>query len=657
MAYVTKYYNTFENAAGKTIKLELQYNGFAGTATEVKLTSCSLSYPDGDLTKEAGIKRSQLNFSIYTNTPEIYRTTTATECRVVLSVNGVVNWYGWLDNPSSNFAFLDNVNLQLNAKDGLHLLESVDNNWLLNFGTNGFNTPVDIIAKALSYTELDLDFFTWIDIYPDTFPVRGAGGDTIGANDPMDSFNIHNTVFQEGMREYNDPFQALNKLCQSFNAIFFQARGQWHFVYIEDWIRNLGLTGTQWDYLGVAQSYAEYARERIYVGRTRDSFIINEDALLGNLRPAKKVTTSFDYREPVAVIKNLDLNDTTGTVSSGSGFVLYSLANWTNVSNSVYARSEVDADGNEQSRRMIFSGGGNIQSAAGLVGSGDYFTLGFNMFKSTESFSFGLRVINVTGVTTTYYYLMADGKWQTGTSSWTLIGLGTTPFDTRINLSNVDPIPANGLMEIYFSSTGNSVVWNISIDYTYKPLNKFLASGYYHEASQAIEFKTNYEKGLYISDTTGVGVRGAMLLKTVITPLQYWKHRSITEKLLFSKIINRALYKCNYRNFYTLECAIKFNYDGNYIFSPLNTFFFDELDNLEFMCSTIEVDLINDTSNATFVELLNISDSDDFDAVGTEIFRYRDFKIERNTLFDETPPDKRKGVIGFLFKLFLGEEF
>ncbi|HEY9705919.1 MAG TPA: hypothetical protein V6C58_26025, partial [Allocoleopsis sp.] len=291
MAYVTKYYSTFENAAGKTIKIELQYDGFGGTATTFDVMECFLSYPDGDLSKESGIKRSQLDFKIYTSTPENYETTSATQCKVILSVNGVANWYGWLDNAGLKYNLLDTVELQLNAKDGLHLMESVDEDWLLSYGTNGFITPVSLISKCLSYTELDLDFFTWIDIYPDGFPVRGAGGDTLGANDPMNSFHIHTSTFQEGMRSYNDPFDSLNKLCTSFDAIFFQSRGKWHFVYLEDWIRNLGLTGTRWDYLGVEQEYLSNERERINIGITRDTKLINEDALIGYIKPAKKVRT------------------------------------------------------------------------------------------------------------------------------------------------------------------------------------------------------------------------------------------------------------------------------------------------------------------------------------------------------------------------------
>ncbi|HEY9702206.1 MAG TPA: hypothetical protein V6C58_07155 [Allocoleopsis sp.] len=652
MAYVTKYYSTFENAAGKTIKLELQYDGFGGTATEFVSTSCELSYPDGDLSKESGIKSSQLDFSIYTQTPELFTTTSATECKVLLSINGTTNWVGWLDNTVFKFDLQDYVNIKLSAKDGLHLMESVDDNWMLNFGTNGLFTPVDLIAKCLTYTEFTLDFYTWIDIYPDTFQIRGAGGDTVGANDPMDSFNIHSTVFQEGMRKYNDPFAALNKLCRSFNAIFFQARGQWHFVYLEDWIRNLGLTGTRWDYLGVAQSYAEYQRERVNVGITRGTKLIDGNALVGYIRPVKKCTTNYYFNNPDAVIKNLDLNDTTGSPSSGAGYDDYTLADWTVISGTAVTRVFLDSDGNEQ-RRVLFLNG-SINSSSGLVGSGDYFNFEFTFSKvSPADLNVGIRVVNVTGVSTTYYYLKGDGKWVTGTSTWQLIGLGNFTVNSTFNIANVDPIPANGLMEIRLSG-GVASIWNMGLDYTYKPINKFTASGYYHESSQTTDFKSNLENIIFISDTTGIATRGAMMFKTFITPLEYWKHRGVTEKIKFSKIINRALYKSNYRNFYTLEGSMLFNFDGDYLFSPLNTFLFDEFSGLEFMCCTLRVDLINDKSEATFVELLNTSNSDDFDEVGTEIFKYLDYKADKLEILPEFVPDNRKGVIGYIIQAFTG---
>jgi hypothetical protein len=648
MAYVTKYYNTFENSAGKTIKLELQYDGYMGSESEIVLTSLELSYPDGDLSKEAGIKRSELNFTVFTDNPFPFETSFATECKVKLSVNGIVNWYGWLDNTAFKFDLKDYIEIKLSAKDGLHLLDSVEGNWLLNYGTNGFFTPVDLISKVLTYTELNLDFTTWIDIYPDTFPVRGSGGDTTGANDPMDSFNIHSTTFQEGMREYNDPFQALNKLCKSFNAIFFQARGQWHFVYLEDWVRNLGLTGTQWNYLGVAQSYSEYQRERVNVGITRDTKLINEDALIGYIRPVKKSTTIFYYKNPDAVIKNLDLNDTTGSPSAGIGYNDYTLTDWTVAVGTAKARSFVDSDGNELRRTMILNGA--TYSAPGLVGSGDFFKLSLRVFNNTVSFGVGIRITNVTGVSTTYYYLKGDGKWQTGTTTWQVISIGNIPLNNVLDFSNVDPIPASGLMEIYLTGSTDVLVWNMGIDYQYKPINGFTASGHYHEASQTTDLKTNLENTLYISDARGAAIRGCIMFKTVVTPLEYWEHRGITEKIQFSKIINRAFYKSNYRNFYTLEGALLFNYDGNYIFSPLNTFLFDAFDSREFMCCTLKVDLINDKSEATFVELLITSNTDDYDELGTEVFKYLDYKKDISQ--EENPADRRKGIVGFLAQVF-----
>ncbi|HEY9703678.1 MAG TPA: hypothetical protein V6C58_14620, partial [Allocoleopsis sp.] len=466
------------------------------------------------------------------------------------------------------------------------------------------------------------------------------------------------STFQEGMRTYNDPFDALNKLCRSFDAIFFQTRGEWHFVYLEDWIRNLGLTGTRWDYLGVEQQYVSNQRERINVGLTRDTKLINEDALIGYLRPAKKVRTTYNFVSQVAPIKNLDLNDTTGSGTAGTGYIDFTLTDWTVISGTVKARKYLDSDNNETYRRLNFNTNGAINSSSGLVGNGDKFKFRVDLQKAAnKGIGVGIRVVRV-GFTTTYYYLKADGKWVSGTSTWQLMGLATSvvsfTFNGTLVYESVDPIPQDGLLEIYLQADSGVEFWNMSMAYEYNPSNGFRAAGFYHEESQTTELKTKIDNEIFISDSVGVATRGAMMLKASITPLQYWEHKSITEKLKFSNIINRAVYKKSYRNYYTLEGALLNNYDGNYLFTPLNTFLFDVIDNLEFMLSTIKVDLINDKSEATFVELLNTSNSDDFDEVGTEVFKYLDYKTDTPEIKEKEKfvPDNRFGVIGYLVQLF-----
>lgn len=627
MAYATKYKIEFENRAGNTVKVELQYDAYAGPVIDLIGTTFDLSYENQDSSKLAGIKDSKLEFGVFVEGTyaEIFETTSQTECRVKLSINGIVNWWGWLDNTGLKYTLLDNIEVKLTARDGLHLLGAVDEKWLLTYGTNGFESPVAFIAKCLSYTLLDLDYFTWIDIYPDTYPVRGAGGDTLGANDPLDSFVIHTQSFQKGAVSYEDPYQVLSKICESFKCVFFQSRGEWHLVYIEDWVRNLGLTGTRWNYLGVAQQYVSNQRERINVGYDETTKLINENALVSYQRPTKRVRTSYFYDIPNAPIKNIDFSQVSNP-SAGTGFTDFDLDLWTVLAGTAKVRRFEDSGGNEIRRVLRINSASIIQSPLGICSSGDSFSFSFSYLMNTaNSLSVGVRITSG-GFSPTYYYLRSDGRWTLAPSSPFLsIGLSFPNEERGVTFEAIEPIPVNGTIEIRIISSANgNTIWNCSLSYEYKPFNNFRASGHYHQSSQTTNFKNEILDNIFISDADGISIKGAMITNAV-GPLQNWKHNGITESLRFSKLINRATYKLNYRNFYILEGAMMNNMDGQYLFSPLNTFFFDVYPTREFMCATLRVDLVNDTSEGTFVELLNTANTDDFDELGTEEYRFLDY--------------------------------
>ena len=80
----------------------------------------------------------------------------------------------------------------------------------------------DLIAYCLDKTDLGLGFWTWIDIYPESVAVRGAGGDTLGANDPLGYAYVHSLTFQQGVKAYDNPYEVLQKICQSFNLTAFR---------------------------------------------------------------------------------------------------------------------------------------------------------------------------------------------------------------------------------------------------------------------------------------------------------------------------------------------------------------------------------------------------------------------------------------------------
>ena len=152
-----------------------------------------------------------------------------------------------------------------------------------------------------------------------------------------------------------------------------------------------------------------------------------------------------------------------------------------------------------------------------------------------------------------------------------------------------------------------------------------------------------------------MGTCGA-ILKDDYSQLAEWKYYSAADgtAVNFSKYINRAAWRALYRNFTRIEGRLMDLYSSGRLLSPLNTVEFTALANKEFIITTLQMDVRNESAEFTMVEIRGTSDTDDFTQLGTESFKYRnvkqqdpDGKIEK----PKVPINWKFGTIGVILSL------
>lgn len=671
MAYTTKYRIDSDTLFNKAVRIDIQEDGFGGSITSLSSPDINLSWPDGDRSKEPGMKPSSLAFTVIGDviTAEDFLTTTDTQYKVLFYYSGNLNWAGWLDTSGLQSPLTDAKHtFDLIARDGLHLLQEKKLQNTSDLELWGDYDIKTYISYCLDKTDLGLNFWTWINIYPDGAPVRGAGGDTTGNNDPLAQTYVHNTTFQTGVVKYDNPFLVLQKICASFNLVGFQARGEWHFVYIEDWIRNDGLTGTQWSAAGASIQYLTTQRERLDVGLYQAYKFRDNNALVTWQKIYKSGRINYSFDAPPSLIRNIDLNETTIIGTTPAFFAYGSLDRWSYTGTQPVVYIEWDANSYEENRyirvTLPTSGTSRFSCATFPCNASDTFT--FSFFQNAGVNTRCVHSIKVTdGVTN--YYLKSDGKWQTGGSA--LFNTVPTSYQGLITLSNLrgsdlpnaDGIPVTGTMQITLgfdtlsASTGLGFIWGMAFKYDAYVNQNINASGQYFQSENSIVSKLALEEEIYISNSPNRVYQGAMVTVAGVL-LKNWKHSGVTESMPFGALIMRGIWKNLYRNFYRLEGNILNVDDSGYLISPLNTLIPDGLPDTEFNIATLSVDVLGEQAEGTFVELLNTSTTDDFDEAGTEIFKYID-AAEREKFVEakaiRTPPPYQYGVIGFVVDLIV----
>jgi hypothetical protein len=678
MAYFVKYRCEFDTIKGRKVKIDIEEDTLSAP-TVINLTASSespleISYPNGEFEKMCPIRESKVRFKILNDvvTAEDFYITSDTQFKVKIYINNVLEWAGWLDNNIITELFLDTKNeIELSANDGLSLLktkmlvDSLDDQIWQLIGVN------NLLAVVLYHTKLELNYSTYINLYPENSPIRVA---STQLKDVFDDVYLYSQTFLTGPRDFDDCYKVLSKIMQGFGCTIYQARGQWYIVQTNDRIANV-LDGTNRDYTGARLSVSLNQSFKIDIGLNEITKLINADALTSIEQPFKEVVITHKYDVPPVYFRNIDFLDRT----SGAKLLYWdalptALALFYGYVNDGDVYIDLESGTNAEIRRYsAFQVKTSSRSAWGKrssvypVNQGDIISFGYSVRYTTGYFKGGAEWTYVIFQRSDgqIFYLNLDGGWYTSFKS---VGYTYNPAEDRNFWKSYgitsQPVPGTGTISIGLVGDQNVLLttgdWIFKyykdIEFSIKTsFNELTAvDGHEYKCEQTQSFKNIYDNELFVSDAPNISTQGSLMLNAFDKATNY-KYKNVTATILtFGKYITRAYWRTMYRRFLRLEGRLYDLYQGNRLLSPLNSVEFTEIEDKEFMITTLQMDVRQESSEFTMIELRNTLNNNDFTQNGTESFRYLNVKAkDENDPIKEpkTPIDWKFGTLGVISSL------
>ncbi len=685
MAYNTKYKIEFDTVKGRSIKIDIEEDAFAGSITNLTASGdmpLEISYPDGEFDKMCGIRESRLRIKVISNNinTDDLLITSDTQYKVKVYVNNNVEWVGWLDNDYITEQFLDTTNeIELSASDGLSLIKSIELADLSDNEVWGIYKVKEFIAYALDKTELGLDYWSFINMYPVGALQRGVVGD-------YDAFfysNITSHTFIRGPREFDDCYTVLSKIMQAYGCTLFQARGAWYILQTNDRIAG-DLDGNRRNSSGTFQQTVLNQNFSIDIGLDKVTKLINADALTSWEKEFKETVIKYSFKMPPIFFRNWDLLDGTFNAPlSTSTRQVYDLSYWEAVPaflgtwlNEGFIGVDIDTTTNAELRRYLLLYTVANTSTHKAVKSTDYYVnqndvLSFSYSTREKNARFNASVqwnfVVLEASNGDFYTLGTNGAWSLNVIKRIGYGWNNTEdrrFWKEFNIE-AQPFPVNGKLYVVFTSYQNPGSVNLLGEQVYyKDLtvdienyfNEMLTvDGYEYKNSQVNELKNLYDNEIFLSKSDNIGTQGAILANDY-TQLNNWKYYNANDNTAvnFAKYIARGYWRAMYRNFQRMEGRLYDLYQGDRLISPLNTVIFSAIDDKEFMITTLNIDVRNEEAEFTMVELRNTANNNDFTEVGTEAFTYLNVKAQNyDDIIKEprTPIDWKYGTLGIVNSL------
>lgn len=650
-----------------------------------------LSYPNGEFDKMCPIRESKMRIKILSDvvTFQDFVITQDTQFKVKLYVNNNLEWLGWLDNDYITEPFLDFANeIELSANDGISFLKTAELSDENNLQLWGIYTLSAFTAYCLRKTNLDLNFLTFINCFPENVDER------LSVSAFSDGFDYAYTLsysFLNGEREFQDCYQVLSKIMQAFGCTLFQARGKWYIIQTNDRIANQ-LDATERNYHNAKLGAVTNQSFQINIGLNEVTKLINADSLVSTQKPFKQSVIKYSFDVPPFYFRNFDLLDGTKIdMMSTNQKVYYSILYWNSLNSALasyynltdigYIVSEVDS-----SRANVL----DQETLRYLAIPGNWNTNYYGAKRTTDfpvsirdkiKFSYRVRytvpvlvqgdnyvkIILTDGVN--YRYLDKSGNWTTNLQSW--VGVSYNQFTDRTNTFEYEitskNIPFNGFISIQFSSwtevgTGVMPFEVHYIDMKFDIDNAFnqrtIVIGQEYKNQNNFNLKNTFDNEIFLSNGLRVSNIGALLNFSnlqVATLRNLWKYKGTGQTIMpFSQYIARAYWRTMYRSFLRMEGRLYDLYQGSRLLSPLNTVEFNGIDDKEFMITTLNMDIRNESAEFTMVELRITSDNSDFVENGIESFRYvsegtKDKDDPNNQ--PKTPLDYKYGAYGYVNNL------
>jgi glutamyl/glutaminyl-tRNA synthetase len=201
------------------------------------------------------------------------------------------------------------------------------------------------------------------------------------------------------------------------------------------------------------------------------------------------------------------------------------------------------------------------------------------------------------------------------------------------------------------------LVKEFSIEKVYE--NTYKTSGFESSIVKEQLLKNIFDVELFISSSKNLTTKGT-LLRNVLNFANEWTDQDINYNIeRFIDMIAFFYYKTMHRNFYKFEGRL-FNInqdDGTGTFlSLLNTIYFDDLPNKQFLLTTLNIDVRQESAEFTAIELKDISVLDEAGFIYdynpnleiTQTFRI----IDNNTKSENNPNKKPKRPIDYRFGSF-----
>jgi hypothetical protein len=653
-----------------------------------------LSYANGEFEKMNPIRESKMRIKILTDnvTYEDFTVNYDTQYKVKLYIDNTLEWSGWLDNDYITELFLDTLKeIELSANDGLSILKTMPLKTQTGDQMWGFFRIKEFIANALFPTGLNLDFVSFINMYPENVVERNYLPPTFWDNDAFFYARIYASAFLKGPRDFDDCYEVLSKIMQAFGCTLYQARGKWYIVQTNDRIAGV-LDATIRDYTGAATGISMNQSFKIDIGLNEVTKLINADALVSLEKPFKEVAIKHKFDMPPIYFRNFDLLDTAPDAYSG-----VAPAYWTGAPSNLATfygyinQGEVFIDteagtGAEIRRGLLFQGGSGVRPAGAKmttsypVNAGDHINFGFSVKFNVAYFQWGSVWAHVLFISESgqQFYLDMDGKWKT-----TFKNVGYTynkvedrrfwkSFNISTNFRGADGIPnpgvpANGSVYLILTGTGSDILPSAVFDVFYKDLDFSIETsfnamtevdGYEYVCSQSANLKNQYDNEIFMADAPNISTKGS-ILETDYVKIGNWRYKGThnipTNPILpFAKYITRTYWRSMYRKFMRLEGRLYDLYQGSRLLSPLNSVEFTEVEDKEFMITTLQMDIRQESAEFTMIELRNTANNSDFTQNGTESFRYLNVKAkDENDPIKEpkTPIDWKFGTLGVISSL------
>ncbi|MCE2706915.1 MAG: hypothetical protein LW807_07550 [Proteobacteria bacterium] len=679
MAYYVKYRCEFDTIKGRQVKVDIEEDTLSAP-TIIDLTAASespleISYPNGEFEKMCPIRESKARLKILSDvvTSEDFYITSDSQYKVKIYINNVLEWVGWLDNNIITEPFLDTANeIELTCNDGLSLLKTTQLKDQLDDQMWGFYKLKDFIANSLYQTKLNLDFVTFINQYASSELERN---DNVPTSYDFDAFywaNIYATTFLKGPRDFDDCYDVLSKIMQSFGCTLFQARGKWYIIQTNDRIAGV-LDGTIRDYTGTALNISMNQSYKLDIGLNEVTKLINADALTSVEKPFKEVAVKHSFDMPVVYFRNFDLLDR-GVGNSPTYWTAAptALASFYGYVNSGTINVDIEAGTNAEIRRYMVLRAATLSQTAFAkrtsiypVNSGDKINFGFSVKFTDPYFRFGdvwayVVFVNTSGV---HYYLDLDGKWYTQFRS---VGYSYHKDEDRrfwksYNITSVG-VPANGNVSIVLTGNSRDLI-SSNHDVYYKDLDFSVITqfndmtevdGYEQKSETSNNLKNKYDNEIFVSNAPNISTKGVLLDTDYVLRGNWYYKGDDANFMPFVKYITRSYWRSMYRKFIRLEGRLFDLYQGNRLLSPLNTVEFTEVEDKEFMITTLQMDIRQESSEFTMIELRNTLNNNDFTQNGTESFRYLNVKAkDENDPVKEpkTPIDWKFGTLGVISSL------